>query len=197
MDVSAKPIQLHVGLQYICRVHGLTPHRSTGRCPYELVREGPPASLFPQLTKSTQKTSELTAVRQSISRPGRKVAFSEGDMVVVYDFKTKLSARGMVKKVLGNNTYTVDCGKGPQHVSGDALSRSSVDPEDIISKQRLTAQDLVQQDSDVDTGAESDSSSDDDDYVQDVVPAAVPRRRRRVRQHDLGPICPTRLRQRM
>ena len=163
--------------------------------------------MFPQLTKSTMKTSELTAVRQSISKPGRKVAFSEGDRVIVFDFKTKLSARGVVKKVLGNNTYTVDCGKGPQHVSGDALSKSSLDPEEIVGKQRLTAedsqvrQDLTQQDpsqdSDLDTGAEADSSSDDENYIQDVVPAAVPRRRRRVRQNDLGPVCPTRIRQRM
>ena len=203
MNVSARPIALHVGLQYICKVHGLTPHSSTGRCPFELIREGPTASLFPQLTRSTQKTSELTAVRQSTSRPGRKVAFMDGDRVVVYDFKTKLSAVGVVKKVLGNNTYSVDCGNGPQHVSGDALSRSRLDSEDITGEPRLTAQDsqdlvqdLVQQDSD-DTGADSDSSSDDDDYAQDVVPAAVPHRRRRVRQHDLGPICPTRLRQRL
>ena len=183
-------------------MHGLTPHSSTGRCPFELIREGPTASLFPQLTRSTQKTSELTAVRQSTSRPGRKVAFRDGDRVVVYNFKTKLSAVGVVKKVLGSNTYSVDCGNGPQHVSGDALSRSRLDSEDITGEPRLTAQDsqdlvqdLVQQDSD-DTGADSDSSSDDDDYAHDLIPAAVPHRRRRVRQHDLGPICPTRLRQR-
>ena len=47
MDCSSNPIQLHVGLKYICRVHGLTPHRSTGRCPYELVKDGPVVSLFP------------------------------------------------------------------------------------------------------------------------------------------------------
>ena len=47
MDCSAAPVQLHVGLKYICRVHGLTPHRSTGRCPYELIKDGPPISLFP------------------------------------------------------------------------------------------------------------------------------------------------------
>ena len=82
-------------------------------------------------------------------------------------------------------------------------------PEDIVGRQQLTAdnevssqvQDLNQQDpsqdSDLDTGAEADSSSDDDDYIQDIVPAAVPRRRRRVRQHDLGPVCPNRLRQRL
>ena len=34
MDVSAASIPLHVGLQFICRVDGLTPHRSTGKCPY-------------------------------------------------------------------------------------------------------------------------------------------------------------------
>ena len=70
----------------------------------------------------------------------------------------------------------------------------------MVGEPRLTAQDnqLVQEDaqeSDV-TVSESDSS-DDEDYAQDLVPAAaVPRRRRRVRQLELGPICPTRLRQR-
>ena len=148
----------------------------------------------------------MTAVRQSISRPGRKTAFSEGDHVVVFDFKTKLSARGVVKEVLGNNTYAVDCGKGPQHVSGDALSASGMDPDEVVGGQQLTAdrgddqarQDLTQdlsQDSEHDTIA--DSSSDDDDYIQDVVPVAMPRRRRRVRQEYLGPVCPNRLRQRM
>ena len=44
---SAAPVLLHVGLKSICRVHGLTPHRSTGRCPFELHREGPSVSLFP------------------------------------------------------------------------------------------------------------------------------------------------------
>ena len=86
-------------------------------------------------------------------------------------------------------------------MSGDALSHSRLDSEDFMGEPKLIAQDsqlvqdMAQQDSD-DTGADSDSSSDDDDYAQDLVPAAVPRRRRRVRQQDLGPICPTRLRQR-
>ena len=124
-------------------------------------------------------------------------------IVIVYDFKTKLSALGVIKEVLGSNTYMVDSGNGPRHVSGESLSRSSLDAEDIVGEPRLTAQDsqdsqdspqALVQDSD-DSGAESDSSSDGE-YVQDLVPAAVPRRRRRVRQQDLGPICPTRLRQR-
>ena len=120
--------------------------------------------------------------------------------MVVYDFKNKLSALGVIKQVLGSNTYSVDCGKGPRHVSGDALSKSSLDSEELAGQPRLTAQEdnhLVQEDaheSDV-TVSESDSS-DDEDYAQDLVPAAaVPRRRRRVRQLELGPICPTRLRQ--
>ena len=124
----------------------------------------------------------MTAVRQSISRPGRKTAFNEGDHVVVFDFKTKLSARGVAKKVLGNNTYSVDCGKGPQHVSGDAVSASGVCPDEVDGGQQLTAdhgevqarQDLTQvgqdlsQDSDHDTVA--DSSSDVDNYIQDWSP---------------------------
>ena len=119
--------------------------------------------------------------------------------MVVYDFKKKLSALGVIKQVLGANTYSVDCGNGPQHVSGDALSKSSLDAEEV-GEPRLTAQEdnrLVQEDAHESDVTVSDSdSSDEDDYGHDLVPAAVPRRRRRVRQLDLGPICPTRLRQR-
>ena len=116
-------------------------------------------------------------------------------------------------KVLGNNTYSVDCGKGPQHVSGNALSKSSWRPGDNSSggEQKLTAtqnqdlapdrqdldQDLGQDLAQDDTVTEPDSSSDEDDYIQDIVPAAMPRRRRRVRQEYLGPVCPNRLRQRI
>ena len=117
----------------------------------------------------------------------------------MYDFKKKLSALGVIKQVLGSNTYSVDCGKGPQHVSGDALSKSSLDSEEMMGEPRLTAQDtqLVQEDAQESDNTVSESdSSDDEDYSHDLVPAAVPRRRRRVRQLDLGPICPTRLRQR-
>ena len=76
MNCSAAPIQLDVGLKFICRVHGLTPHRSTGRCPYELHREGPGASLFPLLTSSSKhgcsRRSEQTAVSHSVGRLARK-----------------------------------------------------------------------------------------------------------------------------
>ena len=48
MDVAATPIKLYVGLKYIGRIHGLTPHASTGRCPYELISQGPLPSMFPQ-----------------------------------------------------------------------------------------------------------------------------------------------------
>ena len=122
----------------------------------------------------------------------------------VYDFKTKQTSLGIVKSVLGNNTYSVDCGFGPLHVSGDALSRSTLTYQEG-SQQGLTAQDdqyplqddhTGQRDSDV--VVESDSSDDDDDNFYGGVlpaPAAAPRRRR-VRDLGLGPLMPTRLRQR-
>ena len=106
-----------------------------------------------------------------------------------------------MKQVLGSNTYYVDCGQGPRHVSGDALTKSTLDIEDFTGDPKLTAHSdsqLVQeepQDSD-DTQVESDSSDDEDYFGQDLVPFAVPRRRRRMRQQDLGPVRPTRLRPR-
>ena len=208
MNASAGPTALHVALQYICRVHGLTPHASTGRCPFELIKEGPVASLFPHLTRSLQRKSELTAVQQTARRSGRRVVFAQGDTVNVFDFKTKRTSLGIVKSVLSNNTYSVDCGFGPKHVSGDALSKSTLTYQEG-SQQELTAQDnhdqyplqedhTGQRESDV--VVESDSSDDEDDFYQRrMLPApaaAAAPRRRRVRDLGLGPLMPTRLRQR-
>ena len=113
MNCSAAPIPLHIGLQYICRVHGLTPHRSTGRCPYELIKEGPVVSLFSKLTDVATRCCEQTAMNHSVVRLAKKATFAEGEEVIVYDFKTKLSSMGKIVEVLGNNTYLADCGKGP------------------------------------------------------------------------------------
>ena len=56
---------------------------------------------------------------------------------------------------------------------------------------------MVQDSQDSDDTTADSSSDDDDDHGQDLIPVAVQaHRRRRVRQQDLGPICPTRLRQR-
>ncbi|CAL4151544.1 unnamed protein product [Meganyctiphanes norvegica] len=38
MNISAQPVELYVALAYIGRVHGLTPHSSTDRCPFELIK---------------------------------------------------------------------------------------------------------------------------------------------------------------
>ena len=118
----------------------------------------------------------------------------------MYDFKTKLSDLGIIKRVLGANTYKVDCGKGSlQHVSGDALSKTNLVAQEIGSPE-LTAQqdDLdVQEESDVINEQDSDSSDDEEDYGHSaVVPAQLPRRRRARMAVGLGPVQATRLRPR-
>ena len=125
MNCPATPVELYVGLKYICRIHGLTPHSSTGRCPYELVKEGPVPSMFPRLTQSNSQRRETTAVRHSVARLRSKKTFAEGDEVIVYDNRSRLSATGKILEVLGNNTYLADCGKGSQHISGDLISKVS------------------------------------------------------------------------
>ena len=128
MNCSAKPLELFVGLKYICRIHGLTPHSSTGRCPYELIKEGPLPIMFPKLTAGTQQRSESTTIKHSVGRLHNRRTFSEGEEVVVYDNKSKLSAEGKILEVLGNNTYLADCGKGPQHILGDLISTQCCRP---------------------------------------------------------------------
>ena len=143
---------------------------------------------------SSQQSGTALTVR-------RKTSYSEEEKVIVYDLKTKLSSRGKIVEVLGNNNYLVDCGKGSQHISGDVLSKvKAVTPPHMNNSdgdQMLTAdadnlaQDLAQEDIE----PASDSSSDDEDGYTEVVPAAVPRRRRRVRAEMLGPTVQHRLRQ--
>ena len=203
MNASAGPISLKVTLQYICKVHGLTPNDSTGRCPFELIKEGPTPSLFPQLTKSLQKTSELTAVRQSLKGAGKRRLFWKGQSVIVYDFKTKKSSHGLVKEVLGNNTYTVACETGLKHVSGDALSKSDIEFEELQGESRLTAQEepsIVQDlQEEPQTRVYDSDSSDDDEPDHGLGFGYMPPQpvlRRRVRDLGLGPTVPNRLRQR-
>ena len=154
MDVPGTPVELHVGLKYIGRVHGLTPHRSTGRCPYELIKESQLPSMFPRLTSGSEERSQSTAVRHSVARQRSKQTFAEGEKVVIYDNRFKISSAGKILEVLGNNTYLADCGKGPQHVSGDCISREpDVATRQVGEGQRVQPQHV---------------RDDDDDDVVDV-----------------------------
>ena len=101
-------------LKSICRVQGLTPHTSTGRCPYELVKLGPLPSLFPKLSTASRQLarSERTAVQQSAGRLRKVRSFEEGQDVIVFNNRTQLSSHGKIIEILGKNTYLVDCGEG-------------------------------------------------------------------------------------
>ena len=167
MDCPATPIELHVGLKYICRVHGLTPHRATGRCPYEMVKEGGTPSLFPNLTSSSKKRSEQTAIVYSGRRLKKKMSFDEGDRVMVYDNRHNLSAPGEIVEVLGNNTYLVDVeDKGHTHVSGDVLSRL----RDVATEQQQQSvgEASVDREQDDDNVSVATASSVDTELMADV-----------------------------
>ena len=122
MNVSSKPIDLYVSLAYICKVHGLTPHSSTDRCPFELIKLGNLPSLFPSLVSDTTQKSELTVTRHCANKLKKRKSFEEGDLVTVYDNFTKLSYNAVVSEVLGTNNYIVMSENGAKHVSGDVMS---------------------------------------------------------------------------
>ena len=199
MDCSAAPVQLYVGLKYICRIHGLTPHSSTGRCPYELVKEGPLPSMFPRLTASSSQRRETTAVRHSGTKLRSKKTFSEDEEVTVYDNRSKLSATGKILEVLGNNTYLADCGKGPQHISGDLISKvseaanreiggSNEVQQEIGDDNLIVDRNVFQDDDTMSIASESSIGSDfvappNNDYNLNV----NVRRRRRTQLDHLGP----------
>ena len=125
MNVSSKAIDLYVSLAYICKVHGLTPHSSTDRCPYELIKLGSLPSLFPSLVSDISQKSELTVTRHCTGKLRKRKSFEEGDKVVIYDNHTKLSYDAVVSEVLGTNNYLVMSDNGPKHVSGDVMTRAA------------------------------------------------------------------------
>merc|ERR1712082_235030 len=125
MNVSAKPLDIFLALATIGRVYGLTPHSSTDRCPYELIKQGPIPSLFPLLTSNVSKQAELSVTRHCTNKLRNRKTFEEGEKVVVYDNHTKLSYPAIVSEVLGTNNYLVYSNNGPKHVSGDLMSRDA------------------------------------------------------------------------
>ena len=104
-------------------------------------------------------------------------------------------------EVLGNNTYMVECGKGPQHVSGDCMSRV---PD--VATRRSTEHVAQQQSGDGEQHALVDAAEDDARSIMsdsslgsDIVGAPVhyggqggrvngPARRRRRVAEQLGPV---------
>ena len=122
MNASAEPWRLHMSLQYINKVHGLTPHSSTDRCPFELIKTAQLPSLFPKLTSDVSKNLELTVTKDCAAKLRNRREFNEGDKVVVYDNHRKLSYPAVVSDILGRNNYLVNSDNGSKHVSGDMMS---------------------------------------------------------------------------
>ena len=104
MNVQPKAIDLYVALAAIGKVHGLTPHSSTDRCPFELIKLGGLPPLFPSLVHDINKTSELTVTRHCTDKLRKRKSFSEGDLVIVYDNFTKLSYEAVVSEILGTRS---------------------------------------------------------------------------------------------
>ena len=189
-----------MGLKYIYREHGLTPNTSTGRCPYKLIKESKLPSMFPRLTAGSEERSQATAVSHSVARQRPKRTFVEGERVIVYDNRFKVSSAGKILEVLGNNTYLADCGKGPQHISGDCIS--SV-PD--VATRHVSGDDVQPEPDDDDGGGIVDNAQQDDNISvasdssigSDIIAApdtgrrrnpAPVRRRRRGADQQLGPV---------
>jgi hypothetical protein len=171
MNISAKPVELYVALAYIGKVHGLTPHSSTDRCPFELIKKGNLPSLFPCLTSDVSKQSELTVIRHCTAKLRNRKSFEEGDAVVVYDTHRKLSYPAVVSEILGTNNYLVLSDNGFKHVSGDVMSSSgqpvTVVPADDVARNHndtvVSDDDIVTVVSDDDTASISSDMSDESD----------------------------------
>ena len=146
MDVSSKAIDLYTSLAFICKVHGLTPHSSTDRCPYELVKLGNLPSLFPNLVSDNSQKSEITVIRHCTNKLKQRKSFSEGENVIVYDNFRGISYPAVVSEILGTNTYLVLFDNGTKHVSGDVMSRDrsrATQPTAVETPAAVAAEDSV------------------------------------------------------
>ena len=137
--------------------------------------------------------------RHSVDKLRNRRIFAEEEKVVVYDNRSRLSTAGKVLEVLGNNTYLVECGKGPQHISGDLMSRvpGSADRDigggNIVQQEigddnvAVNEEPLSQEDDEMSIASDSSIGSDlvgtynDNNIVHN-------RRRRRTRLDQLGPV---------
>ena len=175
MNVQPKAIDLYVALAAIGKVHGLTPHSSTDRCPFELIKLGNLPPLFPSLVHDINKTSELTVTRHCADKLRKRKSFSEGDLVIVYDNFTKLSYEAVVSEISGTNNYVVLSDNGFKHVSGDVMSHAARVKPDIASPAPAAAVDNVDNDNfvnDDNLSVTSEASEDLDlpnSYVNDNV----------------------------
>ena len=156
MNASADPVKLYVALHSITKVHGLTPHSSTDRCPFELIKTAPLPKLFPRLSSDVSKNLELSAVRDTAAKLRKRKSFVEGDHVIVYDNHKKLSYNAIVSEILGTNNYIVTCDNGDKHVSGDNLSRA-VEPSKATDE-NIDMEDAIPDD---DTSSVNSDFSDD------------------------------------
>ena len=145
----------------------------------------------------SEERSQTTAVSHSVARQRPKRTFVEGERVIIYDNRYKVSSAGEILEVLGNNTYLADCGKGPQHISGDCIS--SV-PD--VATRHMGGDDGVQPEPDDDGGMVDNTQQDDNISVvshssigSDIIAApdagrnpAPACRRRRGAEQQLGPV---------
>ena len=174
----------------------MTTQASTGRCPYDLVKQGPAPSLFPQLVTSVkqQQQAEKTAVSHGVARQRKNRQFLEGEEVIIYDAHTKVSQKGKIVEVLGRNTYLADVNGLAKHVSGDVVSkvRPSViadaeeprasggvikrmgSPGTADTERPATSQEgLLGQDEEDTASLCSDSSVDSSDSVDEDIPVIL------------------------
>ena len=158
MDVSGSAIPLFIALKYIERIHGLTTHASTGRCPYELISQGPTPSLFPQIVGTQQLRRESNVTQATSRKLRRRKQFLEDDKVLVYNNHTKLSWEGIIQDVLGQNMYLVRQGAELKRISGDLISKVSAQQEDVGEEmdQEIGLEDFLDTD---DTESVSSASS--------------------------------------
>ena len=122
MGVSGSPVDLCIALAYVGRVHGLTPHASTNRSPYEMMKKSAVPSLFQNLCPQQTTQAELTTIKSCADRIRNRRSFQEGDEVNVYDSHRKLTYKGKILEVMGRNYFLVETENGNKHVSGDVLS---------------------------------------------------------------------------
>ena len=128
MGVTGSPLDLSIALAYVGRVHGLTPHASTDRSPYEMMRKSAVPSLFQNLCPQQTTRAELSTTNSCAGKIKNRRSFQEGDEVNVYDNHNEVSYKAKISEIMGRNNFLVESEQGTKHVSGDVMTKISVFP---------------------------------------------------------------------
>ena len=112
MESSTYLPMLQVDITNILLQYRMTPNTSTGRTPFELMKQNevrtPLSLLHPSIQRGNEMKQQLRVSSRDNGSPTSLRTFLPGDEVLIHNKLSKTNEMGKIVKIAGNNTYTVE-----------------------------------------------------------------------------------------